>query len=194
MGGSVDPETGMLYVPSVTQPYLSSLQPGGARSEMQYIAAGSLGGVNVMGMPLIKGPYGRITAINLNTGEHAWMIPNGQPQASLVNNPTLKAAGIDSSNWGGPQRSPILVTKTLLFEGSANLRAIDKKTGAVIYEMPLGSNLSGGTMTYTIKGRQYLVAVVAGQPGSGAELVALALPAPGAQGPGRGRGGANEEQ
>ena len=141
---------------------LSSLQPGGTRSEMQYIAAGGLGGANVMGLPLIKGPYGRITAINLNTGDHAWMIPNGKAAGQLVNNPALKAAGIDASNWGGGQRSPILITKTLLFEGSDNLRAIDKKTGAIIDEMPLGANLTGGTMTYSINGRQFIVAVVGG--------------------------------
>ncbi len=197
MGGSVDPETGMLYVPSTTAPYLSSLQPGGTRSEMQYIAAGGLGGPNVMGIPLIKGPYGRITAINLNTGDHAWMIPNGKTPDTVVNNPALKAAGIDASHWGGSQRSPILVTKTLLFEGSDNLRAIDKKTGDVIAEIPLGSNLTGGTMTYSINGRQFLVAVVGGQQGGGAELVGMALPVPGAAGRGRGgRGGgaANENQ
>ena len=190
MGGSVDPETGMLYIPSTTSPYISALQPGGSRSEMPYIAAGGLGGPNVMGLPLIKGPYGRITAIDLNTGEQKWMIPNGKPADSLVNNPALKAAGIDASNWGGGQRSPILVTKTLLFEGSAGLRAIDKATGAVVNEMPLGGNLTGGTMTYTVNGRQFVVAVVGGQRGEGAELVALALPVPGAgRGPGRGRGG-----
>lgn len=190
MGGSVDPETGMLYVPSTTSPYFSALQPGGSQSEMPYIVARGAGNPTVMGLPLIKGPYGRITAIDLNTGEHAWMIPNGKPAESLVNNPALKAAGIDASNWGGGQRSPILVTKTLLFEGSANLRAIDKTTGAVIDEMPLGGNLTGGTMTYLVNGRQFIVAVVGGQRGEGAELVALALPVPGAGRGGRGgRGG-----
>ncbi len=188
MGASVDPETGVLYVPSVTAPYISALQPGGTRSEMPYIAAGGLGGPNVMGLPLIKGPYGRITAINLNTGEHSWMIPNGKPPESLVNNPALKAADIDASNWGGGQRSPILVTKTLLFEGSNNLRVLDKKTGQTVHEIELGGNLTGGTMTYLVNGRQFVVAVVGGQAGSGAELVALALPQPGAAGRG-GRGG-----
>ena len=190
MGASVDPETGMIYIPSTTSPYVSSLQPGGTRSEMQYIAAGGLGGVNVMGLPLIKGPYGRITAIDLNTGDHAWMIPNGKPADSLVNNPALKAAGIDASNWGGGQRSPILITKTMLIEGSANLRFIDKKTGADIYEMPLGGAMGGGTMTYLVNGRQFLVAVVNGTGGNGAELVALAVGQPGGAGGGRGgRGG-----
>ena len=69
-----------------------SLSRAATRSEMPYIAAGGLGGTNVMGLPLIKGPYGRITAINLNTGDHAWMIPNGKPADNLVNNPALKAA------------------------------------------------------------------------------------------------------
>jgi hypothetical protein len=67
----------------------------------------------------------------------------------------------------------------------------------VIAEIPLGANLSGGTMTYSINGRQFLVAVVGGQQGGGAELVAMALPVPGAAGRGRGgRGGgaANENQ
>ncbi len=189
MGGSVDAETGWLYVPSTTSPYFSALAPGAGKSEMQYVVAGGGTGNNtVMGLPLIKGPYGRITAINLNTGEHAWMIPNGKPAPNLLNNPALKAANIDASNWGGGQRSPILVTKTLLFEGSDTLRAIDKKTGAVINEMPLGGNLTGGTMTYSINGRQFIVAVVGGQQGAGAELVALTLPVPGAAGRG-GRGG-----
>lgn len=195
MGGSVDPETGMLYVPSTTSPYYSALAPGAGRSEMPYIVARGGGNPTVMGLPLIKGPYGRITAINLNTGEHAWMIPNGKPAESLVNNPALKAAGIDASNWGGGQRSPILVTKTLLFEGSYALRAIDKQTGSVIDDIPLGGNLTGGTMTYSINGRQFIVAVVGGQRGEGAELVALSLPLPGAGRGGRGgRGGGQAEQ
>ena len=194
MGGSVDPETGMLYVPSVTTPYLSSLQPGGARSEMPYIAAGGLGGPTVMGMPLIKGPYGRITAINLNTGDMAWMIPNGKPADALVNNPALKAAGIDASNWGGGQRSPILVTKTLLFEGSDTLRVIDKTTGALVHQIPLGSSLSGGTMTYLVNGRQFVLAIVAGGRGEGAELVALSIPQPNAGGGRAGRGAAAPQE
>ena len=194
MGASVDPETGILYVPSVTAPYLSSLQPGGTRSEMPYIAAGGLGVPMVMGVPLIKGPYGRITAINLNTGEHVWMVPNGKPADSLVNNPALKAANIDASNWGGGQRSPILITKTLLFEGSNNLRVLDKTTGQQLHAFELGGNLTGGTMTYLVNGRQFLVAVVGGQRGEGAELVALALPRPG-EGTGRGgRGGRGGNQ
>ena len=196
MSASVDPETGMIYIPSVTSPYVSALEPGSTpgpdgkpRSEMQYIVASGRGAsATVMGLPLIKGPYGRITAIDLNTGDHAWMVPNGKPADNLVNNPALKAAGIDASNWGGGQRSPILVTKSMLVEGSADLRFIDKKTGAEIYDMPLGAPMGGGTITYTVNGRQFILAVVDGTGGNGAELVALAVGQPGGRG-GRGRGG-----
>jgi len=156
---------------------------------MPYIAGGGGGNTNVAGnLPLIKGPYGRITAFDLNTGDQVWMIPNGKPSDAVVNNPALKAAGIDASGWGGGQRSPILITKTMLVEGSADLRFIDKKTGAVIHEMPLGSNV-GPTMTYLVNGRQFLVAVVNGAQGNGAELVALAIGQPGAPGGRGGRGG-----
>src|SRR5580658_656168 len=193
MSAAVDPETGMIYIPSVTAAYVSAVQPGGTRSEMQYIAGGgALGTPNILGgIPLIKGPFGRITAIDLNTGEHAWMVPNGKAADNLVNNPALKAGNIDASNWGGGQRSPILVTKTMLIEGSADLRFIDKKSGAEIYDMPLGAQMTGGTMTYTVNGRQFLVAVVNGTGGNGAELVAVAVGQPGGAGGGRGgRGGA----
>jgi quinoprotein glucose dehydrogenase len=194
MGGSVDPETGMLYIPSTTAPYISSLQPGASRSEMPYIAGGGLGSTNVMGVPLIKGPYGRITALNLNTGEMSWMVPNGKPADTLVNNPALKAANIDASNWGGGQRSPILITKTLLFEGSNNLRVIDKATGQQIHAIEVGANVTGGTMTYLINGRQFVLAVVGGAQGSGSELVALSLPVPGQQNRPRGPAAGAENQ
>ena len=70
-GAAADPETGMLYIPSVTSPYLSALVHDPKRSEMQYIARGGLGGIGKpMGLPLLKPPYGRITAIDLNTGDH----------------------------------------------------------------------------------------------------------------------------
>jgi hypothetical protein len=78
----------------------------------------------------------------------------------------------------------------MLVEGSDNLRFIDKKTGAIIHEMPLGAQMTGGTMTYLVNGRQFMVAVVNGTGGNGAELVAVAVPQPGAAGRGGGRGGA----
>ena len=70
---------------------------------------------SAMGLPLIKPPWGRITAIDLNTGEHVWMVPNGQAPEYVRKHPAL--AGIDLSGAGNPERAPLLVTKTLLFSG-----------------------------------------------------------------------------
>ncbi len=173
-GASADPETGMLYIPSVNNPYISSLIHDPDRSQMEYIAGGALGGPNVQGLPLVKPPYGRITAIDLNTGEHAWMIPNGTVSQRIADNPIVREAGIDPNTLGGGDRSPLLVTKTLLFGGGNKLRVINKATGAVIHEMELPGPVTGGPMTYAIDGKQYIVATVGGR--EGAELVALTLP------------------
>ena len=188
-GASGDPETGYLYVPSVTDPYIASLVPGGTRSEMPYIAGGGLGGLPTPGgVPLLKPPYGRITAIDLNTGDHAWMIPNGTVSNAVRNNPALRAAGIDPSNFGGGDKSPLLVTKTLLFGGGNKFRVIDKKTGRVIREMDLPGAVTGGPMTYMMNGRQFIVMAVAGGR-QGHEFVALAIPPAGAGRGGRGAPG-----
>jgi quinoprotein glucose dehydrogenase len=174
-GAAADPETGMLYIPSVTTPYLSALVHDPKRSDMRYIARGGLGGIGKpMGLPLLKPPYGRITAIDLNTGDHVWMIPNGETPENIKNNPALK--GIDTSNFGGPNRAPLLVTKTLLFAGGGMLfRAIDKKTGKVVSEIKLPANDTGGPMTYMANGRQYIVVAV-GSRDTPAELLAFTLP------------------
>jgi len=183
---AADPETGMLYVPSVTNWWASALTEGGTRSDMRYIGRPSRVELP-FGLPLIKPPWGRITAIDMNTGEHAWMVPNGQAPQYVRNHPAL--AGIDLSGAGNPERAPLLVTKTLLFSGDGaglfssgpqgggrKFRALDKKTGRTIFEMDLPANETGLPMTYMMGGRQFIVVAV-GDTNFPAELVALALPA-----------------
>jgi quinoprotein glucose dehydrogenase len=188
-GAAVDPETGMLYVSS-----LSTVGPIGLRqdpkiSDMQYIGAygegfpqGSLGGP--FGLPLLKPPWGRITAINLNSGDHVWMIPNTDTPEWARNNPAL--AGITLPRTGSFDHSGLLVTKTLLFAGEGSglwraggggnkLRAHDKATGAILHELTLPANQSGVPMTYEVDGRQFIVVAV-GAKGVPGELVALTLP------------------
>ena len=188
-GAAVDPDTGILYVGS-----LSSVGPIGLRqdpkiSDMRYIGAygegfpqGSLGGP--FGLPLVKPPWGRITAINLNTGKHVWMVPNTDAPDWARNNPALK--GVDLPRTGSFDQSGLLVTKTLLFAGEGSglwraggggtkLRAHDKATGAILHEFTLPANQSGVPMTYSVDGRQYIVIAV-GARGVPGELVALTLP------------------
>jgi quinoprotein glucose dehydrogenase len=138
------------------------------------------------GLPLVKPPWGSITAIDLNSGDHVWRIPNGHPPDYVVNHPAMK--GIDLSNAGRPSRALLMVTKTLLVStdgsnlfntpagGGGNLiRAIDKKTGKVLWEMALPAMATGIPMTYMVNGRQFIVVAVGAQ-GVPASLVALALP------------------
>lgn len=136
------------------------------------------------GLPLVKPPWGRITAINLNTGDHAWMIPNGETPDWVTNNPAL--TNIKLPPTGNPDRVGMLVTKTLLFAGEGSglygaaggggkkLRAINKSTGEVISTLTLPASQTGLPMTYSINGRQYIVLAVGGKDHPG-ELVALGL-------------------
>jgi quinoprotein glucose dehydrogenase len=129
-----------------------------------------------LGLPLFKPPWGRITAIDMNTGEHAWMVANSDTPDNVKNNPAL--AGIELPPTGKPTRAVLLVTKTLLIAGEGQggdpvLRAHDKATGRVVGELELPGTASAKPMTYLLNGKQYIVLSVAA-PGA-AELVALAL-------------------
>ena len=182
---AADPETGILYVPSVTNWWASALTEGGQRSDMKYVGRGTRV-EPPLGLPLIKPPWGRITAIDLNTGEHVWMVPNGKAPDYVLNHPAL--AGIDLSGAGNPERAPLLVTKTLLFAGDGaglfssgpqgggkKFRALDKKTGMTVFEMELPGNETGLPMTFMAGGKQFIVVAV-GARNFPAELIALALP------------------
>jgi quinoprotein glucose dehydrogenase len=188
-GAAADPETGMLYVSS-----LSTVGPIGMRqdakiSDMRYVGAygegfpgGSLGGPS--GLPLVKPPWGRITAINLNSGDHVWMVPNSDAPEWAKNNPALK--GVKLGRTGSFDQVGLLVTKTLLFAGEGSglwrpggggnkFRAHDKVTGQIVHELTLPANQSGIPMTYEVEGRQFIVVAV-GARGMPGELIALTLP------------------
>jgi quinoprotein glucose dehydrogenase len=177
-GGALDPETGYLYVPSVTAPSFLSLVPGGRASDMNYIAGGGRGQL-APGVPFVKPPWGRITAIDLSTGDHAWMVPNGDTPPYVAERLQLDPASIP--NTGRASRAGLLVTKTLLFAGegiggSGNLWVLDKRTGERLARLDVPSGTQSGVpMTYWHEGRQYGVfsTTAAGQP---SEIVAYALP------------------
>ncbi len=174
-GAAADPETGVLYIPSATEPYVAAMVHDPERSDMNYISKAQAA-EKPFGLPLIKGPWGRITAIDMNTGEHLWMKPNGEPSDAIKNNPKLK--GVDVSQMGSPERGMLLLTKTLLFSGDGGapfLRVFDKKTGDLLQKIPLPGNAQGTPMTFFARGKQYIVLAVSGSRGQGPELVALTL-------------------
>ena len=183
-GGVFDPETGILYVSSSTVLRPMSLESAPAISDMDYVAYMGSSRIGPRGLPLVKPPYGRITAIDLNTGNHKWMIANANSPDWIKSNPALKGLSIPAT--GMPDRVGMLVTKTLLFAGEGSglyasdggggnkFRAYDKKTGVLIAETELPANQCGMPMTYSINGKQYIVVAV-GAPGHAGELVALSV-------------------
>lgn len=172
--GSFDPETGILYVGSYTNPANFSLAQDTLRSDMRYV--GQLGGVpSVDGLPFLKPPYNRITAIDLNKGEKLWTIAGGDTPDNIKNNPAL--AGLSIPRTGARARPSTLATKTLLFvsEGWATkpvLHVHDKKTGDLIADIPLAGWVAGSPMSYMINGTQY-VAFWVGKGGMAAELTVM---------------------
>ncbi len=187
-GAAVDPETGILYVPSMTSPSLSGLVfPGespnprnvreAAYATLDYVRAVRRPG-GPEGLPLVKPPYGRITAIDLNGGEILWQRANGPGAPGVREHPALE--GLDLPPLGSG-RDHVLIAKTLLFSAQAGpnedgdpvLVARDKATGEVLAEIPLPGRTLGAPVTYLHDGVQYVALTVRGNP---PELVALRLP------------------
>jgi quinoprotein glucose dehydrogenase len=196
-GGSYDPETGILYVYSHTLLRILSMVNDPKRSDMNYIngaggEAGGGAGTLVQGLPLVKPPWGRITAIDLYKGEMAWQVAHGETPDYVRDHPALKRVTIPrTGRTGGAGGSSggigTLMTKTLVISGEggvfttpsgqkgAMLRAYDKTTGANVAEVYMPGAQAGGPMTYMLNGKQYLVVAVsaAARP---AELMAFTLP------------------
>ena len=176
-GATFDPETGMLYIGSFTNTNVLALVPSEETSDIRYVRGGGAELPWLSGLPVVKPPWGRITAIDMNTGEHAWMRPNSPTPDNVLNNPALE--GIDIPETGRATRAMLLTTKTLLlgtdgWGGTPVLRAYDKATGEQIAEVDLPGASSGLMMTYEIDGKQYIAMPVAGD--NGGELIALTLP------------------
>ncbi|MFK7864715.1 MAG: hypothetical protein AB8B95_10870 [Pseudohongiellaceae bacterium] len=176
-GAAYDPDTGMLYVSSRTATSVLSLVNDPDASSVRFIQGGART-PSVDGIPLVKPPYGRITAIDLQSGEHAWQVPNGDTPASIKNHPLLE--GITLEPTGKPTRSSLILTKNLLFAGEGPggdpvLHAIDKATGETIADIELPASVTGVPMTYFYEGKQYLVMTVSDF-SSAAKIIALALP------------------
>ena len=175
----------MLYVPSrnafavkqyrspdpddqATLRYIEVRGQGSSRPEMP------------QGIPLFKPPYSRMTAIDLNTGDHAWMTPTGNGDR-FRNHPLLR--DLDLPPLGGDSsRSGPLVTQTLLIyalttggqDDGPRLVAYDKASGAEIASTSLPGGAIGTPMTYMLEGTQYIALTVGGS--RVPELIALALP------------------
>ena len=135
-------------------------------------------------LPILKPPYGRLTAIDLEEGEIAWQVPHGQTPDRIANHPALVEMDLPRTGQGASVGS--MVTKTLVIAGEAELttnedgerramlRAYDKSTGAEVGAIRLPAPQTGSPMTYELNGEQYIVIAVSGT-GVAGRLVAYKL-------------------
>ena len=195
-GGAFDPETGILYIPSITAPFVADIVEGNPdRTNLRYVKGSRqwIGGPR--GLPLFKPPYGRVTAIDMNRGDIVWMRANGDGPR---NHPAIRHLNLGA--LGTPGRPAPLLTKTLLFlgEGSTNrpggsrvmegmppeivtnagglwFRAYDKGTGDVVWQTELPAGTIAPPVTYMFEGKQYLL-VSSGDVDTPGQLMAFTLP------------------
>lgn len=189
-GGSVDPETGIFYQYSFTNMVSLGLVNDPERSDMDFIRGNPAGvaprdrALTIRGLPLVKPPWGRISAIDLKTGDILWQIAHGETPDNVREHPDLQ--GLDIPRTGRIGRVGTLITKTLVIAGEpgtfttpsgergAMLRAYDKVTGAEVGEVFMPIGVSGSPMTYMHEGAQYIVVATSGG-GQAGELLAFRL-------------------
>jgi quinoprotein glucose dehydrogenase len=145
---------------------------------------GGGGGLTVQGLPIIKPPYGRITALDLNQGTMVWQIAHGDTADNIKNNPALK--GVTLPRLGRQGRIGVLTTKTLVIAGEggfvtepngqrgAMLRAYDKATGKDAGAVYMPAPQTGSPMTYMVNGKQYITVSISGA-GAQAQLLTFTL-------------------
>jgi quinoprotein glucose dehydrogenase len=141
--------------------------------------------LTIDGIPIIKPPWGRITAIDLNQGEILWQVPHGETPDNIRNHPRLE--GVDIPRTGRVGRIGTLNTRTLVIAGEggmfttpsgergAMLRAYNKLTGEEVGAVYMPAPQSGSPMTYVLDGVQYIVVSASGGGMSG-QLLAYRLP------------------
>jgi quinoprotein glucose dehydrogenase len=194
-GAAFDPETGMLFVPSITNPRVVTIvTPDRRASNMRFFAPAIRPTLTLSsGLPITKPPYGRVTAIDLNSGDHRWMVPLG---AGPREHPLLRGLNLPALGW--PSRGFVTVTRGLLlvtqepalttrlsangrvFEHTATTRepklwALAKESGQLLGAIDLPANAGGSQMTYRVGNRQFIVVPVGGG-GVPPELIALSTP------------------
>ncbi len=185
-GGAIDPETGLFYIFTKTEVTRLSLSKQ-SRSTMDWVNQAARGAprLQVQGLPLMKPPYGRIVALDMNKGEIVWEAVHGETPVAIRNHPALK--GMDIPKTGQAGRVGTLVTKTLLIAGdgggfthedgkyTAYLRAYDKATGEEVGALRLPAEQSGTPMTYSLGDTQYVAVAVSGRGITGGRLMVFKM-------------------
>ena len=184
---AADPETGIIYTISRTNCGWRTIVPGEERDILLEqptgvtiaefaVGMGTPNGIRgPRGLPIEKPPYSRITAIDLNTGDHLWWIPNGGTPRFIQNHPALQ--GLDIPPTGNINHSALMVTPTMLLHTAIGddgetpyLFSVNKATGERMGSVESPGLGMYGMMTYMHDGIQRIVLQTPGQ------LAAFSLP------------------
>jgi quinoprotein glucose dehydrogenase len=123
-----------------------------------------------LGIPCVKPPWGTLAAVDMVHGTIKWQVPLGD--APLVH------LNVGMPNLGGP----VVTASGLVFIAASlddRMRAFDVNTGKVLWQVKLPAGGQATPMTYSIRGRQYVVIAAGGYKDSstrGDYLIAYALP------------------
>ena len=197
-GGAFDPDTNMAYVFSNMSPVPIGFVPGDpAKTDLTYVSGTASPGPGqpparrpplvIDGVPFLKPPYGRISALDLNKGDLVWQVAHGETPDEVRNSPSLK--GVNVPRTGSKGKVGVLLTKTLLIAGDGTsttgedgksgawLRAYDKATGREVGQVRMAARVTGSPMTYSVGGRQFIAVGLADPPrGQQGQLAVFALP------------------
>ena len=198
-----DPVSGVMFVSSQSSCFrlqvmsgadseLNELEQSGTTfTDWAAVATSVRGSIDptIDGLPIWKGPVGRITAIDMNTGEHLWVTPNGDaPQAQqdrIRNHPLVQGLDGVEINRGRGGSAAMLVTPTMLVAGgqtaddTAHIFAIDKRTGERLGAVEIPGLTRYGMSSWMHEGRQFIIVQLRDG------LAAMALPVEGGAGPDR---------
>ena len=163
-GAGYHPEKNILFVPSVTLPFVTRIERSGLQTiqNRDYVHGPD-------GLPLMRPPYGRVTAISMDTGEHLWVAPvgNGYESNSAI-------ADLNLSDLGYHQRIFVAVTKNLLLTAQQKLAAFNLDTGEKIGDHDLPGDAMGAPMVFELNDKVYVVVAV-GDSETQSELLAFTL-------------------
>jgi quinoprotein glucose dehydrogenase len=128
-------------------------------------------------LPLIKPPYGTLTAIDLDSGRRKWQVPLGDTPG-IRNHPLLKGVTLPPLGVAGAVGGTVTASGLIFATGGGDvLYALDTRDGRVLWQhaLPAGRGYSNPITYRASNGVQYVV--IATGAGEKAELVAFTLSA-----------------
>lgn len=179
-GAAFDPQTHILYVKVNNMAAVAKLGvfdrsgPRAKEVDSDYVSEGRTNGLFHDGLPILKGPYGLVTAVNMDTGKKVWQVPFGE-DAEMRANPALKGLKLPDKLGAVGTMGAIVTKSGLVFVGGgdAAFHALDAKDGKDLWTFDTKVRTGGTPMTYMINGKQYVVIAVGS--GSDASLMVFTL-------------------